>query len=78
MGPDATMMQQMMEKMCGTGAFTPAECGRMMASMRGMKDPAAQAAPEGGARSGELGGGEEDGRPGCCCGPQSPCPPQRP
>ncbi len=73
-----TMMKEMMEPMCCSGEFSPADmCRRMMGSMRRTSGAEAPSTRENGTKSDERGGGEDEGSGGCC-GPQSRCAPKRP
>ncbi len=74
-----TMMKEMMQAMCCTGEFSPADmCERMMRSMGERSDAEAQSAPESAMTSDERGrGGEEETSRGSC-GPRSGCAAKRP
>ncbi len=72
------MMKEMMEKMCCSGEFSPADmCRRMMGSMRRTSGAKAPSTREDVTTSDEGGGGEDEGSR-TCCGPQSRCAPKRP
>jgi hypothetical protein len=74
-----SMVQQMMERMCGTDECSPAAmCKRMMASMETTKDTDAQATPEASTSSEEQARSVDDEAPGGCCGPQARSAPKRP
>ncbi len=72
-----TMMKKLMETMCCSGEFSPADmCQRMMGSMRRTSGVEAPSTHENVTTPDERGRGEDDGSGGCC-GPQSRYAPKR-
>ncbi len=72
------MMKKMMETMCCSGEFSPADmCRRMMNSMRRTSGAEAPSTHENVTTSDERGGGVDEGSGGCC-GPRSRDAPKRP
>ncbi|WP_242343808.1 hypothetical protein [Anaeromyxobacter terrae] len=75
-----SMMQQMMERMCGAGEFSPADmCRRMMASKEPTTKVRAQSAAPGDCTSFEEPGrsAHDEWARDDCCGPRSGCAPKR-
>ncbi len=73
-----TTMQEMMEAMCCSGQFSPAEMCRRMMRMGRRSNSEPQSAADAGTTSDEGGRSGDDEAPQGCCGRQSRCTPKRP
>lgn len=71
-------MKEMMETMCCSGEFSPADvCRGVMRSMERASNAEAQRAPQVGTTSDEPRRSAESEAPQACCGPQARCAPKR-